>query len=323
MMQDGIGRTIRYLRLSLTTACQMRCLYCRPSILGLAAEEDLLSAEEIESVVAHLVSRHGVRKVRLTGGDPTARPDLVEIVARLAKVPGLADLTMTTNGWHLTSLAGPLSDAGLSRVNVSLDSLDGDQFARITGTDGLGRALAGIAAAREAGLAPIKINTVVVRGENEGQIPHLVDFAAKLPAEIRFIEMMPMGPLARQWQDRFVPAAEIRQRLEDTVAVWQATAQGADSAKSFDATLRNGLKVRIGFIAPMSCQFCSTCHRVRIDAAGEVLPCLMDRPRGSLMPAIRPVFNARRFDRLLAAAMSFKQREHPTQGVAVMTCIGG
>jgi cyclic pyranopterin phosphate synthase len=323
MMQDNLGRTIRYLRLSLTTACQMKCGYCRPAVRSDAASRGLLAPEEIEQIVRRLVACHGVRKVRLTGGDPTARPDLAEIVTRLASLPGSPELTMTTNGLRLPRLARVLADAGLSRVNVSLDSLDPDQFQRITGVDGLERVLAGITALCDAGLSPVKINTVVIRGENEEQPPALVDYAATVGAEIRFIEMMPMGPLAQQWGDRFVPAAEVQRALGRVVASWQPAAQGADSAKCFDATLVDGRPVRIGFVTPMSCHFCGMCDRLRLDAAGEVFPCLMDRSRGSLMPAVRPAFDPQRFDELLAAATSRKAAEHPARGVAVMTCIGG
>ena len=228
-MDDRNGRHIAYLRLSLTSACQMRCSYCRPDWLRNCRKASDLTPEEIEVVARHLVQRHGVRKVRLTGGDPTARPDLLEIIQRLASIKGLCDLAMTTNGLTLERMASRYADAGLKRVNVSLDSLDRDRFASITGVDGLERVLAGIDAAQEAGLTPLKINTVVLRGENEEKLPSLVRFAADRGVSIRFIELMPMGPMADQWGDRYVSAAEVRARLSDSlVTEWQELPQRSD-----------------------------------------------------------------------------------------------
>ncbi len=322
MMQDQHGRVIRYLRLSLTSACPMRCSYCRP---GLDAHHPrlLLTPREIQRVVGHLVSRHGVEKVRLTGGDPTARGDLVEIIARLAAIDGLSDLAMTTNGLTLATHARAYTGAGLRRVNVSLDSLDAHQFTRITGVDGLARVLTGIDAAQAAGLDPIKINTVVMRDQNEDQLPDLVRFAAARGLAIRFIELMPMGPLADDWEARYVPAHEMRERLDAVVARWSSLPRGSESAERYDATLTDGRHVQIGFITPMSCNFCAACNRLRVTCDGSVYPCLMDEPRGSILPAVRPSFDAQCFDRILANALASKASEHPAQGVAVMTGIGG
>lgn len=322
MIQDRDGRVMRYLRLSLTSACQMRCAYCRPA-LDSRRPRLLLTAREIECVVRHLVSRHGVEKVRLTGGDPTARGDLVEIIARLAVITGLRDLAMTTNGLSLATHARDYARAGLRRVNVSLDSLDAGRFARITGIDGLARVVAGIDAARAAGLKPIKINTVVLRGRNEDQLPDLVRFAADRGLAIRFIELMPMGPLAADWETRYVPAHEMRERLDAVAARWSVLSRGSESAERYDVTLSDGRHVEVGFITPMSCNFCAACNRLRLTCDGSVYPCLMDEPRGSILPAVRPRFDAQRFDRILDDALAAKASEHPAQGVTVMTTIGG
>jgi GTP 3',8-cyclase len=322
-MRDSLDRPIRYLRLSLTEACQMRCVYCRPAIFKQTKPSGQLTPDEIGSIVRHLASEHGLTKVRLTGGDPTARPDLIHIIERLARIDGINDLAMTTNGLSLASHAGAYADAGLRRVNVSLDTLDPRRFARMTGADALTRVLAGIDAAIDAGLTPLKINTVVLHGENLADLPALVGYAALRGVEIRFIELMPMGPLAEQWTDRYVPAPRMRNALAQVAAGWQTNPRGSDSAQTYDVTLHDGRHARVGFITPMSCNFCLACTRLRITSDGSLYPCLMDRPRGNLIHAIRPRFDADRLDLLLSDAIQAKAPEHPGTGVAVMTQIGG
>lgn len=323
-MHDSHGRRIDYLRLSLTSACQMRCTYCRPKKMGGECDADQLSAWEIETVVGHLVRRHGLSKVRLTGGDPTARLDLVEIIARLGRIPGIRDLAMTTHGLSLEQHASDYAAAGLHRVNISLDSLNPSRFARMTGVNGLPLVLKGIEAAMKSGLGPIRLNTVVLAGENEEELPQLVEFAADRGLEIRFIELMPMGPLADQWAHRYVPESAMWQRLNPMVQRWSAiNQQRNESARRFRLCLHDGRNVTIGFITAMSCNFCAACNRLRLTADGRIYPCLMDQPRGSFMPAVRPVFDGDHLDRLLAQALKTKAPEHPPYGAAVMTTIGG
>ena len=323
MMQDGRGRSIRYLRLSLTRACGMRCVYCRPAALRHEAADTTLTPAELHDLVQHLVSTHGLRKVRLTGGEPTARADLLDIVSLLAGVSGLQELALTTNGLLLERLAAPLARAGLHRVNISLDSLDAQRFARITGVNGLSRVVAGIDAAVQSGLCPVKLNAVVVRGENDDELPALVRFAADRDLEIRFIELMPMGPLADQWAQRYVSEAEMRERLDSSALEWNELPRDAGSARRFRVVLSDGQFARIGFITAMSCPFCDRCDRMRIGSNGALYPCLMDCPRGSLLEAFRPVFDARRIDDILATGLCAKASEHPAVGFGVMTHIGG
>jgi cyclic pyranopterin phosphate synthase len=322
-MKDQDGRAIRYLRLSITKACGMRCLYCRPERLPRATGTPEMSAAEIETLVGRLIRRHGLRKVRLTGGEPTLRDDLPEIVARLARIEGLDDLALTTNGLTLHRQAGELARAGLKRVNVSLDSLDRQGFRHLTGVDGLPRVLEGIDAAVAAGLTPLKLNAVVIRGENDGELNALLGFAAEGGHAIRFIELMPMGPLAGRWGERYVPETEMRERLAESVERWEEQPTSASAARPYRARLRSGLEAKVGFISAMSCPFCQSCDRIRIAADGSLYPCLMGFPAANLLPALRPSFDADRFDRLLAQGLTCKASEHPALGANVMTHIGG
>lgn len=282
-----------------------------------------MTPAEIEVLVRHLVQRHGLTKVRLTGGEPTSRSDLLEIVTRLAKVEGLTELAMTTNGLTLAGHARTLAQAGLHRVNISLDSLDPERFSRMTGIDALPRVLAGIAAARSAGLLPVKLNAVVVRGENLEELPQLVTFAAQENLEIRFIELMPMGPLAGSWAKRYVAEAEMRDVLAPLVAQWESLGAGRSPAHRYRLVLADGRSVNVGFITAMSCHFCNACNRMRIAADGTFYPCLMDRPAGTLLPALRPTWDPQRFDALLREGLQQKAATHPAVGVGVMTSIGG
>ncbi len=319
-MRDPSGRSIRYLRLSLTQACPMRCIYCRPAIHNPPHRRNLLTCDEIEQLVRHLIFRHGLRKLRLTGGEPSARPELIEIIERTARLP-LADLAMTTNGLTLARDARRLKDAGLKRVNVSLDSLAPRQFAQLTGVDALPRVIDGIHEAIAVGLK-VKLNTVVVRGSNDQELSDLLTFAASLNLEIRFIELMPMGPLAGQWLDRYVPEAAMRKALANVVNEFIPLSTGSEAARRYRCNLVAGGETTVGFITAMSHPFCDACDRIRISADGGFYPCLMDAPAGNLMSAIRP-FAPDRLDELLRAGLAHKAPMHPASGHSPMIQLGG
>jgi cyclic pyranopterin phosphate synthase len=300
----------------------MRCIYCRPAFASHPRGEAMLTPEEIERLVRHLVERHGLYRVRLTGGDPTSRPELTQIIERIARIDGINDLAMTTNALTLPHRAGEYAAAGLNRINISLDTLHRDRFESLTGVDGLDRVLEGIAAAKQAGLHPIKINAVIIRDQNERDLLDLVRFGADQDLTIRFIELMPMGPLADKWAERYVSEGDMRRHLDKHIVRWEPIEQGHDAARQYRVELQDGRRATIGFITPMSCNFCSACNRIRVAANGEFFPCLMDEPRGTLLPAIRP-WDADHLDTLLAEGLHNKRVEHPHDGFVTMTNIGG
>ncbi|MEM1099548.1 MAG: GTP 3',8-cyclase MoaA [Planctomycetota bacterium] len=314
---------IGYLRLSITRGCSMRCTYCRPE-LDRGHDPSAMAADDYRFLAGHLHKRFGLRKVRITGGEPTLRRDVFEIIAALREV-GVADIAMTTNGLMLGRDAFRLRDAGLDRANVSLDSLNRERFSALTGVDGLHRVLDGIDSALSAGLTNLKLNTVVVANQNECDLSALVTFAADRKLVIRFIELMPMGPLADVWQDRYVPAERMRMRMNNVVRRWvsdRSSGEVTDAARMWTAELRNGQTARVGFITPMSQHFCDTCDRLRITANGDIYPCLMDEARGNLRDATA-MRDSAGIDEALDRAYEQKQKVHPPVAPGIMTHLGG
>ncbi|MEM1026785.1 MAG: GTP 3',8-cyclase MoaA [Planctomycetota bacterium] len=317
--------TIGYVRLSITRGCSMRCTYCRPDF-DRGHDPAALDADDYAFLIRHLHRRFGLRKVRITGGEPTIRRDLPEIISAVREA-GVQDVAMTTNALTLARDAQRLREAGLSRLNVSLDSLNAQRFAALTGVDGLHRVLEGIEMAVQVGFDAIKLNTVVIAGQNERDLPALLRFAAQRGLAIRFIELMPMGPLADSWDHRYVSAERMRAALRETVRSWEcdATVPGArvsDAARMWTAHLRNGDVARVGFITPMSQHFCDTCDRLRITAEGDIYPCLMDQPRGNLRDAVR-FRDDDWVNREIATAYGQKRAVHPAVAPGIMTHIGG
>ena len=277
MPRDGFGREIDYLRFSLTDHCNLRCVYCMPeSGLRFLPSADLLTAAEIEQVARAAVSV-GFRKFRLTGGEPTLRADLVEIVTRLARIPGVGDLSMTTNAILLPRLAADLRAAGLRRVNVHIDSLDPGRVATVMRWGSLAGIWAGIEAAEQAGFAPIKLNTVVVRGFNEDDVVALAALTRAHPWHVRFIETMPFGTGETQAVARsgLVRSAQSRTRIEAALGPLTALPGGdpSDEARNFRLAGAPGV---VGFISPVSEPYCGTCNRMRLTADGRFHLCLLN-----------------------------------------------
>lgn len=323
-LQDSYGRTHTYLRVSVTDRCNFRCVYCLPEEgMNWTPREELLSYEEIVRIVT-VFARMGVRRVRLTGGEPTVRKDLVSLVQGLGRL-GLDDIAMTTNGHTLASLAPRLKAAGLSRVNISIDSLRPDRFARITRGGDLDRVLAGIERCREVGLTPIKLNVVVLRGENDDELDELVRWCAPHAANtmLRFIEYM---PFEERWHQS-VPCRELRERLEEHYSLVPDRAGVGQGPARYWRVVENGLLV--GFIAPLSEHFCATCNRLRLMATGHLRTCLAHEDTPSLRDLLRSGLSDEALEREVRQMVYGKPSGHNceveggTVFEGVMTGIGG
>jgi cyclic pyranopterin phosphate synthase len=283
---DGRGRRYTYLRLSVTDRCDLACVYCMPKggedVHALRPE--LLSFEEAARVV-QVFSRGGIRRVRFTGGEPLVRKDVVRLVELVRRTTEVDELVMTTNATRLAELAAPLAAAGLSGVNVSIDSLERDRFREVTRGGDLGRVLAGVHAALAAGLE-VKTNTVAMRGVNDDELHRIVDFAFDLGVTPRFIELMPLGEGAKLPNERFMSADDIVERLGARVA--RGARRGVDGrgpARYLEAS--DGSGRRVGFITALSDTFCDTCNRVRVTARGDIRACLASRRAISLRDLMR------------------------------------
>lgn len=274
LVQDAAGRTFRKLRVSLTEACQFQCFYCMPHPSQGVIQSGFLDAEGYAAIVRGLVPC-GLRSVRLTGGEPTLRPDFSDIVLALGAIPGI-DLSLTTNGHLLPRHFPTLRQAGVRSVNISLDSIDRTTFRSITGRD-LDPVLDAIRGARAQGLA-VKLNCVALRGLNTREIPRLLDFASSVGAELRFLELMRIGAVASRHRDRFVPADAIEEILRDLGPIQALTVPPDSTARRF--ARHDGSTC--GIIASETRPFCDGCSRLRLTARGEVRPCLMSEERIAL-----------------------------------------
>lgn len=265
-MNDGTGRSITYLRLSVTDLCDLRCRYCMAEEgVEKHPHEALCSFEELQTFAA-AAARLGVNKIRITGGEPLVRRNIPELCAMLRAVPGVAELCLTTNGIRLAQLARPLRKAGVDRLNISLDSLRPERYRAITRVDGLDAVLSGIRAAEDAGFENLKINCVLLGGVNDDEIEDFVRLTLNKPWQVRFIELMPMGVCTAWPRERFLSA----QAVLDRVPQLQAVGAGG-VAKLYRLP---GAVGTVGLIEPMSCAFCADCSRIRITADGKLKPCL-------------------------------------------------
>lgn len=269
---DGYGRQIGYLRISVVDRCNLRCDYCRPGADAFHAEprRHLLSFEEIERIV-RVAASMGVEKIRLTGGEPLVRKGIVELVARIAAIPGIRDLAMSTNATLLAEYARALREAGLQRVNISLDTLDVQKFTKLTGGN-LHDVLAGIHAAQDAGFTPIRLNAVLLRGINDTEAAQLIDFSIREHLELRFIELMPMRE-GLDWQKHYFPVSELLAQPAVIERVDMSAWERFGSSAARYLPLRHA-RGRVGFIEPMSNRFCVGCNRLRLTADGKLRPCL-------------------------------------------------
>jgi GTP 3',8-cyclase len=322
--RDQFGRRIEYLRISVTDRCNFRCLYCMPSEgLPWLPKSEILSYEEIADVVRQL-GPLGLKRLRVTGGEPTIRPDLAKLIGMLRAVPEIDDIALSTNGVRLPELAGPLRDAGLDRVNMSVDSLRGDRIAQIArrnlGFDPVRSALA----AEDAGLGPIKLNMVVMRGINDDEILDFARLTLDHAWHVRFIELMPVGDLRELTWEHVVPSDEIRDRI---AAIGSLNADAGPAKGNGPAAYYrlSGAAGTIGFITPMTHTYCASCNRVRLTADGRLRTCLFGDHEVDLRTPLRagtPL--APYFTRALAE----KPREHAllqmrVGGLRALSQVGG
>ncbi|MBV9927805.1 MAG: GTP 3',8-cyclase MoaA [Acidobacteria bacterium] len=287
LLRDSYGRAIRDLRVSVTDRCNFRCFYCLPhgAPEETAPKAQLLTYEEIERAV-EVFAALGVEKVRITGGEPMLRRDIETLVSKLARVEGVRDLALTTNGFNLAERAAGLKAAGLRRVTVSLDSLRRAAFAEMTGVDMLARVLEGIHAAQRVGLSPVKVNAVVVRGHNEGEVADFAAFAREHAVDVRFIEYMPLDSGHGWSRERVVSGAEIRQAINERfLLVPKRVERGSETATRY--RFADGAPGEIGIIAPVTEPFCGACSRVRLTADGQIRTCLFSKVEHSLRDVLR------------------------------------
>jgi len=306
-IKDSYQRTIDYLRVSITDRCNLRCVYCMPSegIIPLEHKE-ILRYEEIIRVV-RIAAGIGVRKVRITGGEPLARRNVTYLISELRNIEGIKDLSLTTNGILLSRYADKLSEAGLKRINISLDSLKPDRYKEITRGGDLHHVLSGIEAAEKAGLTPIKINMVPLRGINSDEIEDFARLTLKLPYQIRFIEFMPFGTEGLWSSERFISVEEIKSIAEGVGPLAPAKLKKSGPAQYFRFDNAPGV---IGFISPISNHFCGECNRLRLTADGKLRPCLFSETEIDLKPALRGGAPDDEIERLIKLSIEVKPKGH-------------
>jgi cyclic pyranopterin phosphate synthase len=308
MIFDRYGRHIHYLRISLTDRCNFRCLYCMSEDTRFRPAKELLSSEEIlffSSIFAEL----GFDKIRLTGGEPTLRPDIVELVQEMSALPGLPEITMTTNASRLSELAAPLACAGLKRCNISLDSLVPEKFERITRRGNLDQVLRGIHAAEEAGLRPIKLNCVVARGFNDDEVVDFARLTIEQPWQVRFIELMPFSDSAGFALQQIFGQDEILHKIEEHFGPLEIMNEGKLDGEARIYRIA-GARGDLGFISSVSVPFCDSCSRIRLTADGRIRLCLLSETEVDILGPLRTGTSAEGLKQLIVQAIWNKPLGH-------------
>lgn len=323
---DRYDRIIDYLRISITDRCNLRCVYCMPSKgVPLLRHTALLTYEEILRTV-RIAACLGVRKIRITGGEPLIRKNLPWLIASIHRVPGIEDISMTTNGLLLLDTIGALSSAGLTRINVSVDSLIPERYAEITRGGSLDKVLAGIRRAAELGIRPIKINMVPIRGVNDDEILAFARLTRGAQYDVRFIEFMPTGANDFWSPDRVVTTDEIMQRVQELGALSPIRHRKDGPARYYSLADAQGV---IGFISPISHHFCGSCNRLRLTSDGKLRPCLFSETEIDLKSAMRRGAPDGELERLLRLAVEVKPQAHTLTSTPLvrdrrpMSAIGG
>lgn len=322
---DPFGRKIEYVRLSVIDKCNLRCFYCLPRrYRGFLPTSNYLNFDEIERVMRAFAGI-GVRRIRLTGGEPLVRKGVTDLAWNLARIPSIEDLSMSTNALLLEEHAEALRQAGIRRLNISLDSLRSDRFRRITNGGDVSKVLRGLEAAKAAGFDPIKLNMLVMKDVNDDEVFDLVDYCLSNGFTLRFIETMPIGPSGRDAYRNYISLEEIRDRLQNRYELIPGVMPGGGPAKYYRV---GGTDLHIGFITPLSQHFCATCNRVRLAADGTLHMCLGNSHNVALRPILRAGIDDTELQETLIKALSLKPRQHnfnedPEQIERVMSVTGG
>ena len=308
VLMDRFGRHVTYLRISVTDRCDFRCVYCMAEEMTFVPRKEILTLEELALVCRAFVEL-GVNKIRLTGGEPLIRGNIQSLVSNLSQLPGLKELSLTSNGSRLSQLATPLFQAGLNRINVSLDTLKPEKFKEITRTGNLDKVLKGIETAKNAGFKKLKLNSVILKGRNDDEILDLAEFAAKNGHDLTFIEEMPMGFIDEHERDKcFISSEEIRARLSSVYKLSVSSENSGGPARYYYA---KGENIRFGFISPHSDNFCSSCNRIRVTAEGQLLLCLGNEHSMDLKSIVRrQPGDIEVLKKAIIEAMSLKPERH-------------
>jgi cyclic pyranopterin phosphate synthase len=323
-LTDPFGRRIEYVRVSVTDRCDLRCTYCMPKgFRDFEEPGDWLNFDELERVMATF-ARLGTRRIRLTGGEPLVRKDLPLLARRLSVLPGVEDVSLSTNATRLARSAVELRDAGVQRINVSLDSLRPDVFKQVTGGK-LEKVLDGLMAAKSAGFRPIKINMVVMAGVNDDEVEDMVRFCLEHGFTLRFIETMPMGDTGREAIGRYVDLQKIKARLAESFELVPGVMPGGGPARYVKVA---GSDLHIGFITPISQHFCATCNRVRLSVDGTIYTCLGNEHKLELRPRLRAGCSDGDLEEAIHEAIRLKPERHefnekPEKIVRFMSMTGG
>ena len=328
VLLDGYSRKVDYVRLSVTDRCDFRCVYCMAEDMTFLPRQQILSLEEIQQIAERFVAL-GTKKIRLTGGEPLVRAGIVGLCKNIAALPGLRELCMTTNGSQLEKLAAPLFDAGLKRLNISLDSLDPVRFKELTRTGDLDKVIAGIDAAHAAGFTHTKLNCVVMQGRNDHEINDLIAFAIDRGLDITFIEEMPLGIISEHSRaESFFSSDQVRERIAERYTLINSTESTQGPSRYW--RLAEAPNIRVGFISPHSHNFCATCNRVRVTVEGRLLLCLGNEHSADLKAVLRAnPGQPEKLEKAIVEAMKLKPYRHnfeindDVQVVRFMNMTGG
>jgi cyclic pyranopterin phosphate synthase len=323
-LRDSFGRQIEYLRLSVTDRCDLRCVYCMPKGFdGFETPDNWLTFDEIERVIAAF-GRLGVKRIRITGGEPLVRHELPQLAKRLSALPGIEDLSLSTNAVQLAKHAHALRDAGVERLNISLDTLRPDRFKEIT-SGKLDKVIEGLLTAKQVGFAPIKINMVVMKGVNDDEVEAMVAFCLEHGFTLRFIETMPVGDTGREATDHYLSLDVVKQRLQQHYDLLPGVMPGGGPARYVQVA---GTDLKIGFITPISQHFCDTCNRVRLSVDGTLYMCLGQEHNYELRPLLRAGISDAELEEHIVRAIALKPQKHefnekPQQVLRFMSMTGG